>query len=1137
MTIILFLVDTSASMCQKAHVNGVQKSYLDIAKGAVETFLKYRQRSQDCMGDRYMLLTFEDPPNNVKAGWKENHATFMNELKNLQSNGLTSMGEALKNAFDLLNLNRMQSGIDTYGQGRCPFYLEPSVIIVLTDGGKYSFRNGVHQEIILPLHAQIPGTKLTKEPFRWDQRLFSLVLRMSGNRADERVDGKVPHDESMIEKMCEVTGGRSYKIRSQYVLNQCIESLVQKVQPGVVIHFDQLLTTNNGENGGADLQFQSIKRMIYVQKHPQQKTFPVGFWPIPEPYWPDPKSSSLPPRDAHPKIKIITPCCDEPVMLRNFPIDKYELEPSPLTLQILSKKESNKVWPLIVSSGMHGIEMPFGFLKPSSTMTVVSLYVLPYNYQTFLPLINDLFHKYNLNPPNDWIYKFSNYVKSIPQYYCPFLRRALATTPNVPYQLVQYILPENLDSYLSPAVANYLKQMKNTAKQDQENLCLRVFKQLKQPKPAYHQLETVKLNPGLQLKRDLISHPMLKDAFNKVHADIASFDNYTIVVPTVMRPAATKNYRNPFDIPRRDLIDEIARMRENFFRLPTSGITVYTKDSGHCLPIADMGNYQEYLKNKETPLRELEPTNVRQHMFGNPYKKDKNMVMVDEADLNEIAPMKGGRGELGVGALKNRTDPNARLSRKRKAGPIRKDYIFKRKCTGLSSSSSSSVTSETSSLADFTSDDESVSSITSIGSESELDDDRDGELVVDFEFPSDKDEESPINAHVREFIEGPDEGGGLGAGQPPEPMDTTMPDYAQSTPNSMPYHHHYHHHPLHYPPHHTTTATVSPAASSILNPVVVATSTTSNSSCTASTNISLATSSSTNDMNDVLEISNILKTCHNGGNTFATPEEPSPEPEQVKPLKAVKPKAEPPTLKVESVSTSDRILLNGGDHIIPSPPAKAVVVTQPSPKLPRPLTEEERTRIREENYETRSIIFKDIRRPGRNYSLLLEHLHLIKGDLQIKTTFIEMCVKEALRFRRKKMADSIQEWWDEQLAAHEKQQKLQQQQYQNAVRANCVNNSIHPASTPLHSNHQPVRSGSSRQQQQQQPGPSSSGSSQSGSSKSSSIAHFTHQSHPPNKHQQQQHHKHSNHQTISNSSNSSSSSSTSSSSSSSSSRI
>lgn len=187
MTIILFLIDTSASMNQKAYINGVPRSYLDVAKGAVETFLKYRQRSQDCMGDRYMLLTFEDPPCNVKAGWKENHFTFMHELRNLQAHGLTLMGEALKNAFDLLNLNRMQSGIDTYGQGRCPFYLEPSVIIVITDGGRYAHKNGIHSDIVMN---QFTGVKLTKEPFRWDQRLFSLVLRMTGNKIDERIDGK-----------------------------------------------------------------------------------------------------------------------------------------------------------------------------------------------------------------------------------------------------------------------------------------------------------------------------------------------------------------------------------------------------------------------------------------------------------------------------------------------------------------------------------------------------------------------------------------------------------------------------------------------------------------------------------------------------------------------------------------------------------------------------------------------------------------------------------------------------------------------------------------------------------------------------------------------------------------------------------
>jgi integrator complex subunit 6 len=692
MTIILFLIDTSASMSQEAFVNGVHKSYLDIAKGAVETFLKYRQRSQDCMGDRYMLLTFEDPPNNIKAGWKENHATFMNELKNLQSNGLTTVGEALKGAFDLLNLNRMQSGIDTYGQGRCPFYLEPSIIILITDGGRYSHRNGIDSQLSLPLNINIPGAKLTKEPFRWDQRLFSLILRMSGHKGDERTEGKVPHDDSPLEKMCEVTGGRSYKIRSQYVLNQCIESLVQKAQPGVVINFDpvfkEIPQKDLKEGEIPEMIFQNTKKMIYVPKVPNIKSFPIGYWPLPESYWPDVKMTSLPPRDAHPRIKISLTSQDEPTTVRNFPIDKYELEGSPLTLWILSKKDPNKVFPINVvnSNGgnLHDPMLPyrmhqqltndasFGYLKAHSTMMVVHLYVLPYNYQYLLPLLSELVHKLNLNPTSDWINKFATYVKNIPQYYCPFLRKALSII-SIPYQLLQYILPESLDSYLSPNVANQLKQMKNMAKQDQENLCMRVFKQLKLPKMPYHQHETVKLNCGQQLKTtELVKHPMLRETFQKIHSEINVFDNYNIVVPTVTNIQSTKNYRNPFDIPRRDLIDEISRMRDNFFKIPTCNINLLTKDAGHSLPIAEMGNYQEYLKRRETPLRELEPTNVRQHMFGNPYKRDKHMVMVDEADDERIDPSTPNN------KIPNANKKDIRMSRKRKAGPIRKDFIFKR---------------------------------------------------------------------------------------------------------------------------------------------------------------------------------------------------------------------------------------------------------------------------------------------------------------------------------------------------------------------------------------------------------------------------------------------------------------------------
>ncbi|XP_074160886.1 integrator complex subunit 6 isoform X3 [Sminthopsis crassicaudata] len=131
MPILLFLIDTSASMNQRSHLG---TTYLDTAKGAVETFMKLRARDPASRGDRYMLVTFEEPPYAIKAGWKENHATFMNELKNLQAEGLTTLGQSLRTAFDLLNLNRLVTGIDNYGQ-----IFPPSLLPPLDDKQSHTF--------------------------------------------------------------------------------------------------------------------------------------------------------------------------------------------------------------------------------------------------------------------------------------------------------------------------------------------------------------------------------------------------------------------------------------------------------------------------------------------------------------------------------------------------------------------------------------------------------------------------------------------------------------------------------------------------------------------------------------------------------------------------------------------------------------------------------------------------------------------------------------------------------------------------------------------------------------------------------------------------------------------------------------
>jgi integrator complex subunit 6 len=73
--------------------------------------------------------------------------TLSNELKNLQATGLSTLEVALKSAFDLLNVKRMETGIDMYGQGRHPFFLQPAVIVAITDGGKLAYSGGIHEEV------------------------------------------------------------------------------------------------------------------------------------------------------------------------------------------------------------------------------------------------------------------------------------------------------------------------------------------------------------------------------------------------------------------------------------------------------------------------------------------------------------------------------------------------------------------------------------------------------------------------------------------------------------------------------------------------------------------------------------------------------------------------------------------------------------------------------------------------------------------------------------------------------------------------------------------------------------------------------------------------------------------------------
>ncbi|XP_030000978.1 integrator complex subunit 6 [Sphaeramia orbicularis] len=651
MPILLFLLDTSASMNQRTYLG---TTYLDVAKGAVEVFMKLRARDPASRGDRYMLVTFDDPPYGVKAGWKENHATFMCELKNLQASGLTTLGHALRTAFDLLNLNRLVSGIDNYGQGRNPFFLEPSVIITITDGNKLTHSSGVPDELHLPLNSPLAGSELTKEPFRWDQRLFALVLRLPGAATpDTEQLGSVPTDESAITQMCEVTGGRSYCVLTQRMLNQCLESLVQKVQSGVVINFektgpdpplvgeDNSVETSRPVSSFSPQPWHSCHKLIYVRPNPKTGV-PVGHWPIPESFWPDQNSPTLPPRSAHPVVRFSCVDC-EPMVIDKLPFDKYELEPSPLTQYVLERKSPHMCWQVFVNSSgkQNDLGQPFGYLKASTTLTCVNLFVMPYNYPVLLPLLDDLFKVHKLKPNLKWRQAFEMYLKTMPPYYLLPLKKALRMmgAPN--------LIADNMDCGLSYSVISYLKKLSQQAKMESDRLIVSVGK--KAPQETGIKVKNHSSSLSLAHRRDfkqLLQGITGEGPLRLVDINFKEFAGFQIgLLNKDVKPQA---YRNAYDIPRRNLLDQLTRMRSNLLRTSQKLIRGQDEDYLHSIPVAQMGNYQEYLKMMPSPLREIDPDQPKRlHTFGNPFKQDKKGMMIDEADEFVAGPQNKKRGNSG----------------------------------------------------------------------------------------------------------------------------------------------------------------------------------------------------------------------------------------------------------------------------------------------------------------------------------------------------------------------------------------------------------------------------------------------------------------------------------------------------------
>jgi len=407
--------------------------------------------------------------------------------------------------------------------------------------------------------------------------------------------------------------------------------------PGVPISMNRSNVVSPNIQSPVSSTWHSQRRMIFVRSNIKGN---VGHWPIPENFWPEAAMHKLPPRDCHPIVKFQCKASDA-MVIDNMPFDKYELEPSPLTQYILERKQPFIAWQAFISGSSRDSELgyPFGYLKAATNLLCVNLFVLPYNYPVIMPLLDELFKIHKLKPSVKWKQAFDDYLRKLPSYYVGPLRNALRRM-GAPSNLI----PDHMDGSLSYTVVSYLKKVKQQAKNEAERL-INLHSQPFTP-PAFRVSlpQAPQLNDGklkdfkdLLIRKNTQSNHRDKNQ-RKLKTDV---DKKELLANKHLPPPAEKfqvrSYKNPFDIRRSDLINQIDRMRTNFYHSTVLCCRVRDEDSTHRISIATMGKYDD-LTNQIRPLRELDQSQVKVHTFGNPFKlkQDQNVIFaVDEADVGE----------------------------------------------------------------------------------------------------------------------------------------------------------------------------------------------------------------------------------------------------------------------------------------------------------------------------------------------------------------------------------------------------------------------------------------------------------------------------------------------------------------------
>ncbi|KAG0034021.1 Integrator complex subunit 6 [Podila clonocystis] len=601
--IVIFLVDTSASMNQKFS-NGM--SALECTKSGIEHMVKHlpQVKPADKHNDKFLLVTYEEGPGCIKSSFKDPLPHLIKELKVLKAQDMSNPGMSLSTVFDLLSAYRVYHSIDTPGNGRFPGSIEPCVILWFTDGGNQSSPAGVFDRLNIP-GITSAGADYYHEPFRWDQRLYTIFLEPNADVVDPQ-----------LSILSNVMGGASYRVRTMRHMLQAMDCMlgISKIPPtqyspqavlhiyAIVVNFEDLIVDPRRPNTVNHHQ------LVYIPPGwltPQNRH--AGFFPIPEPYWPDTEAARLPTRNAQPSVHFHTKEEKSIDIPEGFPYDKYGVAPCPMTQELLTRPPGT-CWPVYIKNSYktEGFGFPFGFLKANTHKNAVTLTVVAYNYPALFTLLVHLNSLPNRMPNQEWQQDFKEYLSHTPSYYYTPLRNALRRMN------INNVMPADQGS-LNQVISRQLGKNKLQAKTELDRL-------LSAEKADVNELllskkKALSSNPFDALRSNSIA--MLNDLKRPFFKALQASTTTQMVKNGSKNGSSFQFAQSRFGAPRMDMTMD--------------------SDDLHSLPIADMGIYQDRMQklqqeNLRDPFRDEESVkSLQRTMFGNPYKQDKK-VSIDEED-------------------------------------------------------------------------------------------------------------------------------------------------------------------------------------------------------------------------------------------------------------------------------------------------------------------------------------------------------------------------------------------------------------------------------------------------------------------------------------------------------------------------